>query len=224
MRTLIVTIAVTLAMLAASPSFAATQNNTITTARIDISNLAVVPFITAGTNARTEKKLSSTLDCALSGLCYREQEILTRTEQSLTNQLRQEVAEYYGNALVPQPQVTQHFLTMKKAKKDTPRAIAVRLGQQLNVDHVIMGIVWRYQQRVGNTLSADQPASVAFDLFLLNVANKKLVWHGSFDKTQQALSDNLFNAALLFKTGIKWLSAEELAGYGIKKTLEELPQ
>lgn len=213
-----------IALLATAPG-AQANNSSGSGASLNIHKLAVVPFITPGKDAREAKELKSTLDCALSGLCYNGQEVLTRTEKSLTGLLRQDIAEYYGDALVPQPPVTEHFLRMGKKLDDTPRDIAVRLGQQMGVDHVIIGILWRYQQRVGSPLSAKKPASVAFNLFLLDVASKKLVWQGSFEKTQEALSDNLFNASLFFKSGgVKWLSAEELADYGIQQTLRSLPR
>jgi len=204
----------TAALLVATPAHA---NNSDT-----IKKLAIAPFISISSSARKTQALSDTLDCALSGLCYRDQEALPPTEQNLVNLLRQGVAEYYGDALIPQPEVTQHFLTMAKTDKETPREIAIRLGQDLDVDHVLIGILWRYQQRVGGPLTAEKPASVAFNLFLLNVTNKQLVWQGSFDKTQEALSDNLFEAALFFKSGVKWLTAEELAEFGIKRTLKSL--
>lgn len=198
------------------------QSTDNVSASINIQKLAIAPFINVSSSAKQAQALSDTLDCALSGLCYRNQETLTPEVQSLTTLLRQGVAEYYGEALIPQPEVTQRFLAMPKADKDTPRDIAVRLGHDLDVDHVMIGILWRYEQRAGSPLSAESPASVSFDLFLLDVANKKLVWQGSFDKTQKALSDNLFEATLFFKSGVKWLSAEELAEFGIKRTLSSL--
>ncbi|MDY0191694.1 MAG: hypothetical protein RBR22_13290 [Desulfuromonas sp.] len=188
----------------------------------EIHKLAIAPLISVSSGAKQAQALSETLDCALSGLCYLRQETLTPAERSLTSLLRQGVAEYYGEALIPQPEVTTQFLTMPKTDKDTPRDIAIRLGEQLGVDHVLIGILWRFDQRVGSPLSADRPASVAFNLFLLDVVNNRLVWQGSFDKTQKALSDNLFEATLFFKSGVKWLSAEELAEFGIKKTLQSL--
>lgn len=217
--TLMVLFSISLLTLA---SAACAQNGDSNSSAGNINKLAIAPFISVSSSAKQAQAMSETLDCALSGLCYRNQDTLTPAEQSLTSLLRQGAAEHYGDALIPQPEVTQHFLAMPKADKDTPREIAVRLGQDLGVDHVMIGILWRYEQRVGSPLAAERPASVSFNLFLLDVANKSLVWQGSFDKTQKALSDNLFEATLFFKSGVKWLSAEELAEFGIKKTLQTL--
>ncbi|MCD6527234.1 MAG: hypothetical protein J7K75_09615 [Desulfuromonas sp.] len=202
----------------------AAEPATATAKTTAIQQLAVMPFITVDSGTRKAKELTMTLDCELRGLCDFNSDILTHPEQQLTEQLAEALHEHYTNALLPQGQVTQDYLQLSKDPDETPRDLAVRFGQQLEADHVMVGLIWHYRQRVGGAWSADSPASVAFSLFMVDVANKKLVWEGQFDKTQQALSDNLFDAALFFTSGIKWLSVEELSEYGIEKTLEKLPR
>ncbi|MBU0681636.1 MAG: hypothetical protein KKD73_09460 [Proteobacteria bacterium] len=85
-----------------------------------------------------------------------------------------------------------------------------------------MGLVWRYQERVGSAMGATEPASVAFSLFMVEVSTRKLVWQGSFDKTQTSLSENLFDTPMFLKKGMKWLTVEELSSYGIEKILDKL--
>jgi hypothetical protein len=196
----------------------------VTAEASEIKQILMMPVITAEGGARQIKALNETLDCELSGLCLLNQDRLTHAEQVLTQQLMQGLAEHYGDKVLPQPPVTTHYLSMFKGQDETARDIAVRLGHELNADHVMVGLNWRFTQRDGGALTADSPASVAFSVFLVNVASKELVWAGNFDKTQQALSDNLFNASLFFKTGIKWLTAEELAEFGVGKALEDVPQ
>ena len=187
-------------------------------------DLAVIPFITVGAGARQSKQLDKTLDCEFSGLCTIENDTITRDELSMTKQLREEIADYYGDSLVPQPQVTELYLSMEKSPSDTPRDIVLRMGKTLNVSQAIVGIIWRYQDRNGGSWSAEQPASVAFSVYLVDITNQKLLWENSFDKTQEALSENLFNLSLLFSSGLKWVTAEEMAKYGMKQVLEDFPQ
>jgi hypothetical protein len=47
------------------------------------------------------------------------------------------------------------------------------------------------------------------------------VWQATFDKTQQALSDNILNAKEFFSMGARWLTADELARFGLKQVLGE---
>jgi hypothetical protein len=68
-------------------------------------------------------------------------------------------------------------------------------------------------------------ASVAFMAYLLEVDNGRRVWRGRFDKTQQALTDDLRNTKSFFaKGGGRWLSAEELARFGITQIMQSFPE
>lgn len=196
----------------------------VTAEASEINQLLMMPVITAEGGARQIKELNETLDCELSGLCLINQERLTHAEQVLTQLLMQELADHYGDKVLPQKQVNEHYLAMMKTEQETPRDVAVRMGHDLGADHVMVGLNWRFQQREGGALTADSPASVAFSVFLVNVASKELVWAGHFDKTQEALSDNLLSASLFFKTGVKWLTAEELAEFGAGKAFKNVPQ
>jgi TolB-like protein len=189
----------------------------------EISQVAVMPFLTAGTSARQSKELTQTLDCELSGLCTLPGSTLTHAEETLTRQMHESLTERLANELIPQQDVTDRFLGMMKKTDETPRDLAQRFGQQIKANYVLVGIIWRFEQRVGESLSAEKPASVAFNSYLVRVADKQLVWQGRFDKTQSALSDNLLNASLFFKSGVKWLSAEELAEYGVEQVVEDFP-
>lgn len=210
-------------LLCLAPFCLAAESATAAIQASEIQQLAVMPFITVSDSAQHNKELNKTLDCQLVGLCYLDRDVLTQSEETLTGQLSEELVNYYADALLPQPLVTEHYLQQAKDPQETPRELAIRLGQDLAADHVMVGLIWQYRQRVGGALSADSPASVAFSLFLVDVANKNLVWEGQFEKTQRALSDNLFDAALFFTSGVKWLSAEELSQYGMEQTLESLP-
>lgn len=196
----------------------------VTAEASEINQILMMPVITAEGGARQIKELNETLDCELSGLCLINQERLTHAEKVLTQVLMQGLAEHYGDKVQPQTQVTEHYLAMMKEQHETPRDVAVRMGHDLGADHVMVGLNWRFMQREGGALTADSPASVAFSVYLVNVASKELVWAGHFDKTQEALSDNLLSASLFFKTGVKWLTAEELAEFGAGKALKNVPQ
>jgi len=214
----------TLAFVLTTSHSAMAKIERVTAEASEIKQILMMPVITAEGSARQTKELNETLDCELSGLCLINQGRLTHAEQVLTQLLMQGLAEHYGDKVLPQPQVTEHYLSMIKGQQETPRDVAVRMGHELGADHVMVGLNWRFVQRDGGALTADSPASVAFSVYLVNVASKELVWAGHFDKTQQALSDNLLSASLFFKTGVKWLTAEELAEFGVGKALDDVPQ
>ncbi len=97
------------------------------------------------------------------------------------------------------------------------------VGQQFRADAVLVGYVYRWQERLGTAYGVREAASVAFDLNLIRPADGRLLWKGRFDKTQQSLSENLFDMDTFVRSKGHWLTAEELSELGLEDFLEELP-
>jgi hypothetical protein len=76
---------------------------------------------------------------------------------------------------------------------------------------------------VGYDFSAERPASVAFEIHLLNVKDGSTIWRGVFDKTQKSLMEDVFQASSFFKGGGKWLTANQLAKQGIDEIFKTFP-
>ncbi len=95
-------------------------------------------------------------------------------------------------------------------------------GRQLQVDAVLYGKLYRYRERIGSNYSVQRPASVGFDLNLIRTRDGAILWRYNFDKTQQALTDNLFDFGFYRSEGMRWLTADELLKYGLNKALEDL--
>lgn len=198
---------------------AATKN-----AIIEVGELAVLPFF-QGTSAaqQRETRLEKNLDCQLRGLCATEQAALfVEADQTITNLVQAELRQRFTDQVVARARVQEAYEAVAKEPTDTPRDIAVRVGRHLGSDHALVGVVWRYQERVGSAMAASDPASVAFSMFVVEVASGKLVWQASFDKTQTALSENLFDTPMYLKKGMKWLTVEELSSYGVERALRPL--
>ena len=86
-----------------------------------------------------------------------------------------------------------------------------------------MGRVFRYRERVGTAFSVETPASVAFDLLLIRASDGRLLWVGRFNETQKSLFENLFRLRVFIKRGARWLTADELADFGLAQVLESFP-
>jgi hypothetical protein len=65
-------------------------------------------------------------------------------------------------------------------------------------------------------------ASVAFGIHFIRVADGRLIWVGHFDETQHSLSKNLFKLATFVRRGGGWLTAEQLATFGLRETMATL--
>jgi hypothetical protein len=103
------------------------------------------------------------------------------------------------------------------------RPLLVEMGKSVKADALLVGTIYRFRQRVGSALGADSPASVAFALELIRVADGRVIWRRPFDQTQQSLDQNLLNVGKFFKRGGKWITAEDLASEGLKEIMATLP-
>lgn len=144
-------------------------------------------------------------------------------------QARAVTAQIYG-VLAQRPELRfVPDLTVEQALRDpevesaaglVPRAAA--LGRKVGADAVLFGTVSRFRERVGGSLGAKSPASVAFELRLLDMASGEVIWRGEFDRTQQPLSANLLNFWMFWRGGARWWTASELSRLGVEELLRDL--
>ncbi len=126
--------------------------------------------------------------------------------------------------VVPPSQAGPVFQRMRRAEMGQGLARAVAdTGRKLGVDAVLVGYLYRFRQRVGTAAAVDKPASVAFELALVRVSDAQVVWKNSFDETQRSLSENLFNLGQYLKTGLRWMTAQELARVGLDHLMKRFP-
>ncbi len=104
-----------------------------------------------------------------------------------------------------------------------PFSVAVQIGQQLGLEAVVIGGVYRYEQRQGSALGVQSPASAAFDAHLIRVADKKVLWSGRFDETQHSLSENLLKIGSFVKGGAQWVTVERWSEIGVESILRTFP-
>jgi hypothetical protein len=134
---------------------------------------------------------------------------------------------YSNMAAMPNWQIVSESEVREVAQSIPPGADMARLraiGEMVYADAVIVGRVERYRERIGNEWGAKSPASVAFVLNLIDIRRGDTVWSARFDETQKALSENIFALGQIGQRGIRWLSAEQLAGEGVRKAVAELHQ
>lgn len=91
------------------------------------------------------------------------------------------------------------------------------------LDAVLTGVITRYHDRQGNALLADQPASVAYEAFLISTHDGEILWRARFDETQKPLLDNLLLAERFFKGGGGWQTNDRLARIGLERVVKTFP-
>ena len=111
---------------------------------------------------------------------------------------------------------------LQKNVKSSELRILRSFGKDLNADAILYGKLYRFRERIGSPYAVKTPASVAFSLILVRVADGAVLWRYSFDQTQEALTSNLLNWRFYKKQGMRWVTAEELAAYGLEQAVKEL--
>jgi len=187
-----------------------------------IQSIALMPFWLGKPEPGVTLKDKSFIDCTLGQLCYLENDPLDQASDILNEITQHELKSLFNEKVIPFEKSESTYISMDKEDTETLRLLAVRFGKKMDVDLVMAGTLWRYRERQGTAYAAESPASVAFSLFLINVDNGNIYWKGSFNKTQPPLSENLLNAKLYFKEGLKWFTAREFATLGVKNLLKEI--
>jgi hypothetical protein len=139
----------------------------------------------------------------------------TAPEDERPGQLRQFVREWL-NRLWPAPDAGQ---SPESSRQPSPEA-----SQRPHaLDAVLTGVITRYDNRQGNALLADQPASVAYEAFLISAHDGEILWRARFDETQRPLLDNLLLADRFFKGGGGWQTNDTLARLGLERVVKTFP-
>lgn len=194
------------------------------TAFVDFRQLAVMPFFAGSRRPDADESMDRTLSCTVEDLCVGAAEIAPGAAQTLTRMMVEALRNRFGSQVVSPDRARNAFAeTMTDESSETPRQLATELGRKLDADYVVVGTLWRFRDRGKLPGVPDSPASVAFALYLVDVRTGRRVWRGVFDETQRPLTENLFQARQSLEMGVKWLSARELARFGIEQVMKSFP-
>ncbi len=97
------------------------------------------------------------------------------------------------------------------------------IGGKLNCNAILVTTVQHFKQRVGGEYAVDSPASVAFEMRLVDVNTGSVFWSSTFSETQESLLNNLFTFSKAQSRGFKWITVEELVRQGVHERLSQCP-
>ncbi len=95
---------------------------------------------------------------------------------------------------------------------------AAAVAKKLNVDATLVGLVSVYQERVGSRLGANPPATVGFETKVV-AADGQVLWAGGYYERQRPMTEDLLG----FLQRWAFVTAAELAEYGVNEVLKEFP-
>jgi len=189
-------------------------------APFQVERIGVMPFFKGSYGS----DLTSSLTCPVCDLTFDPDNLTPDCDRVLTGFAQDLLKIRYGDKLLPMLDVMKAYRQMPKDEfKDTPLGLTQRLGKVLSADAMIVGSVWKYRERRGGTRAVESPASVAFAVHLVDVETGRIVWSKDFAETQRSLSENILNAPAFFARGAKWLTADELARFGMEEIFKAFP-
>jgi hypothetical protein len=182
--------------------------------------LVILPFFVE----RVENPARGAVLCPLCKSIYQYGEVVPGSPYALTRLLYAKIEALEKFKILPLEKVEEVLpSSTEKQFEEKPIPSAVQIGKELNVDFILVGYLFRFEERIGSAIGATKPASVGFDVHLLRVRDRKRVWDGKFDETQRPLSENLFKIGSFFRRKASWLTAEELSSVGMDEMLKRLP-
>lgn len=157
----------------------------------------------------------------VSGRLFMAGEIAPNARRELTELIYQKLTTFPQLQLVPVKEV-EGAMKPGDAGRD-PMALAREIGEGFGVDGVVLGWVFRYEERVGSAIAVERPASVSFAIHLLGVEEGRMIWSGIFQETQQPLSENILKFTAFLRRRGTWLRAKGLASVGMDEGLVSFP-
>ncbi len=182
-------------------------------------SLAILPFFIQNVEDPSRGAV-----CPVCKATYGKGKVLAGSNNTLTR-LLQEKMEAMG---------TMNILTREKVEEAlsesdrsqlaiNPVRASVQLGKTLNVDFILVGFLFRFEERIGSSIGVEKPASVGFDVHLIRLRDEKAVWAGKFHETQRPLSENLLKMGSFVRRKASWLTAGELSSVGMDEMLRRFP-
>jgi len=187
---------------------------------IQWEKIGVLPFFKGRQSADT----GETLTCYICELSFKSENIKDGADRAITSYVQEALERRYRDKVIAFDEVSRVYQEIPRDDtKDTPRSLAQKAGEALGTDLMIAGTVWRYTDRIQEPMGPGRGASVAFDMYLIEVSGAKTVWKKRFDETQRPLTKDIRGAKVLIKKGVRWLSADELARYRVEEVFKRFP-
>lgn len=98
----------------------------------------------------------------------------------------------------------------------------VKVGRCMNADYLLVPQLMYWQERKGGAAGSDDPASVMIDMYVVDVKEQGIATRYRFDEKQVSLAENMLTFSKFVDRGGKWLTARELAAWGIEDGLRVL--
>jgi hypothetical protein len=182
-------------------------------------SLAIFPFFIE----RVEDSARGAV-CPICRGVYRQGGILPGSQNTLIRLLQDKIETVGVFKILPSEKVEDALSKSDRRQFGIkPMRSFIQVGKKLDMDFIFIGVLFRFEERIGSHIGAEKPASVGFDVHLIRLKDEKIVWIGKFDETQRPLSENLLKIGSFVRRKASWLTAEELSSVGMDEMLKKFP-
>lgn len=101
--------------------------------------------------------------------------------------------------------------------------LAAAVARQFGADALLVGEITRWVEREGEALGSQHPAAVGIRVVLHGAPAGERLWQGEFDRTQQALLENVLLTPRYPGGGTRWLTADEFAHFAAHELSAAVP-
>jgi hypothetical protein len=190
---------------------------------LQFKRIAVMPFL-IGKLESPEQPVEKPLSQPLEQLHIDSAKLAEGADQIMTRLVNDALQIRFADQLVSMEDAAAGYAeAIRDQTLDTPRKLAKKFGENLHADLVVIGTIWRFREKGTVEENPDSPASVAFSVYLMEVTSGKRLWRNGFDGTQKTLSEDVLGGLKQIKMGLRWLSVNELAHYGVKNVFSKFP-
>ena len=190
---------------------------------LQFKRIAVMPFL-VGKLESPEQPVEKPLSQPLEQLHMNVGKLAEGADQIMTRLVNDALQIRFPDQMVSMEQAAAGYAeVIHDQTLDTPRKLAKKFGETLHADLVVIGTIWRFREKASFKENPDSPASVAFSVYLMEVASGKRLWRNGFDGTQKTLSEDVLGGLKQINMGLRWLSVNELARYGVKNVFRKFP-
>jgi hypothetical protein len=187
-----------------------------------MQTVVVVGFRAAITNAEAPELVRN----PITGTSFMSWPVPEEVVDWLTGQLFERLIQDKNRHFIPPGQaqgVVESIMESDTKLGIHPMEMIRQVGNTFEADAVLIGHVYRWQERVGTDYGVETPASVAFDISLVRPSDGAILWRGNYGKSQKSLFENLFDLDTYVKSDGRWLTARELSEFGLEHLLGAMP-
>jgi hypothetical protein len=124
-----------------------------------------------------------------------------------------------GMTVLSPGEATRALTSQAALQPSAGQSPAVTVAKQLKADASLIGQVLVYRERVGGRFGASPPATVGFEAKVV-AADGQVLWEGNYYEKQRPMTEDLMG--FIQRRGV-FVTAEELAAYGVEHMLNEFP-